>query len=340
MIRLSTLAILVGCGATAEPQPLPGTGKGTTETLTLPDLTGLDMAAAVTTGIEVALSVTTEVPWSSQVGLLDLSSSTCPDLYLGIPDGDIDDLEVDMGGASWWDFCETGDLVYSGWSWWDSDALIDTDLFTEIETTTASRYMVADATIADDDGARWELDGIAEETLFRSEGPGFSVWTWSSLIEGTVTGTVPFTGTATPSGWRTDLYKYATAGDVDSLELRGNVYLFDQRLSGRFDSIDMDLILQGPNGAAPDACDLEPLGWIGLRDEDAVWYDVVFLPKDGDGMTGAPYPNDPLSNCDGCGTLYVRGVDVGEVCVDLSFVFSGLLNPPEADSFVLPPRGL
>ena len=57
--------------------------------------------------------------------------------------------------------------------------------------------------------------------------------------------------------WRTDLYVSVTGGDEERIETRGNVYLFEEVLAGRFDSVAVDLDVIGEVGAGPDDCLLE-----------------------------------------------------------------------------------
>ena len=121
---------------------------------------------------------------------------------------------------------------------------------------------------------------------------------------------------------------------ADRLEARGNVYLFEGRIQDRFDSIVVDMELIGDLGRGPDDCVLEPRGYIGLRDTNAYWHDLVFLPRYEDDLTNNGFPNEPLSVCDGCGTLYIRGVKTVDVCVDFSSVFSGGLIRPPIEDFV------
>ena len=224
--------------------------------------------------------------------------------------------------------------------WWTSTAT-GVGQITEPggRTVEASRTLDGDALVTLDGEARLEFKGTATDYLYRvDEGEGesaFERWIYRTEVDGTVTGNDLFDGTGpTPRGYRTDLYVDRTGGDVDRLLARGNVYLFEPTIADRFDSIEVDLELQGVRGAGPDDCTLEPKGWIGLRDPEATWYDLVFLPRITEDIVGEPFPNEPLSICDGCGTLYVRGVEAGEVCVDWSDVFDDA-DLPAVDDYVL-----
>ncbi len=338
------LAALTLAGCAEEAKDPVKKARSTVDVLEVPDLTGIDFPAAFGDAIRLGSTVVAAQPWNTHVALLETREAGCPDIYAGVPDGDIDELDPDMGGSSWWDFCETASgETWAGYAWWEGVGSRSVDpAYPEIVTEAGNRTLIADATINTPAGAIWEFDGEASEAVNYTIGPGYTDWTWSSLIEGTFTGSAAFEGSDTPSGWRTDLYVEASKGDTgDHVEARGNIYMFDARLHTRFDSVVMDLEFLGPNALGPEGCAQEPLGWIGLRDENAVWYDLVFLPRTEGDITDPPYDN-PLSVCDGCGTLYVRGVEQAEpICVDLmSLALDGLIEPPTVQSFVLPHRGI
>ena len=226
--------------------------------------------------------------------------------------------------------------------WWETEVSgngrVDEDAG---RTTEASRVLEGDAVVAIEGDVRFEFKGDANDYLYRvDQGEGkdaYQRWIYRTTVDGTVTGSDLFgDGDVASGGYRTDLYLDLTGGDVDRLQARGNVYLFEPVIEGRFDSISVDMDLQGVRGAGPEDCTLEPLGWIGLRDPDAVWYELVFLPRITEDIIGEPFPNEPLSICDGCGTLYVRGVESGEVCVDLTDLFDTIESKlPVVDDYVL-----
>jgi hypothetical protein len=131
---------------------------------------------------------------------------------------------------------------------------------------------------------------------------------------------------------------------VEQVEIRGNAYFFSPMIAGRFDSVAMDLALLGPGALGPEDCALEPRGWIGLRDEEAYWYELVFGPLATDDATGGDTSSEAYTDCDGCGKLYIRGTEVtevGTVCPDLEAARqSAALSPPEATDYVLPLHSL
>lgn len=68
-------------------------------------------------------------------------------------------------------------------------------------------------------------------------------------------------------------------------------------------------------------CEIEPSGVVSVRQTDGTWVDVIF--------DGAPYLGGEVfpAACDGCGEAWVDGVEVGEVCPDLS-VLTGWTGRP------------
>jgi len=303
------------------------------EQLTLPDLTGVDMAAS----FEEALSRVTEIQlspaWNGNRDALDLRFDGCPDIYVGAPeDLDMDDAE----GISWSDFCTTpGGLGYGGFTYWDG-SVTQQGSTTSAEglSVNGSRSMSGQAIVNANGETLYEFKGEASDSMYLVEAPDYRRWTYSSLVEGTISGTM---ATGASKGFRTDMYLYASGGNVDSLQARGNVYWFSNLINDRFDSAGMDLVLTGENGAGPDDCTLEPKGWIGIRDENAYWYDLVFMPKDADDTTG--YLDEEHSACDGCGILYLRGIETenyGQICPDFSNLWlNDSVDLPDADDFLL-----
>jgi len=61
-------------------------------------------------------------------------------------------------------------------------------------------------------------------------------------------------------------------------------------------------------------CGLEPTGIISARSSDHHWYQLVF---DVEEQESGVFTTPP-GLCDGCGTVYRAGVEVGEACVDVS----------------------
>ncbi len=320
------IALLFACSS--PPEDTEVSVGAPAQELVMPSLDDVDLPQAFADALRMATEVTLSAPWQGNVDALELAHTGCPDLYVGAPeDADL----AEQLGVSWYDYCTTpGGLYYGGYVLWDGAISGDGDADSETgRTIEGSRQMIANGVVGDDDAVLFEFKGSGSDSLYQVEAKDYTRWTYSSLLEATVTGESVAAGT---DGWRTDLYLYATGGDADSVELRGNLYLFGPHIAERFDSVAMELSITGPTGAAPDACTAEPTGWIGLRDENAYWYDLVFLPTSGEA------DSDTYSACDGCGTLYVRGIETasyGEVCMDFSWLWEeGAISLPASEDFI------
>lgn len=347
---LAVLVLAVGCKKEEEPAGRgPAAAQEPENRLPMPeDLDTIDFVAAFEDAVELMVNVDTIQPWAGHRASLDARQQGCPDFWTGTYEEGGVEVASDEG-VSWRDDCQAPDgsgLYYDGWIWWDADVVEAGDPSSyQGRTSDATRVIEGDGLVGDADGVRYEFKGDANDSYYRVEAEGYRRFVYSSTVNATLTGTDVFdpATSITPKGYRTDLYQSITGGDVDRYEARGNVYLFEPQLQGRFDSIGVDLELQGVLGAAPDDCTQEPRGWIGLRDADAYWYYVVFQPRFQDDIVGEEYPNDPLSVCDGCGRLYVQGVEQEgrDVCLDLSFLFQeGAFPLPNPDDYVLPLHSL
>jgi hypothetical protein len=347
---LVTLALVGACKGNDDTST-PATPTTTVQDTTPPafplpdDLDTIDFVSAYRDAMSLAVSVTTQQPWLGHTDSITGRGPGCPDFWTGQITDTAGQLIGNDFGLSWYDDCQTSlGAEFDGWIWWDFDVIEAGDPTTqEGMTSDATRTIEGDAFVSDLSGVVFEFDGTATDSFYNVEASGYSRFTYSSTVDATVTGTAPFgTDSLTPEGYRSDLFLFLSGGDVDAFEARGNVYLFTPQLHDRFDSVEVDLAFTGPESAEPGSCTLEPLGWIGLRDENALWYDVVFQPRFEDDIVGDPYPNDPRSTCDGCGHLYVQGIaqDI-EVCMDFTFLFDGLTVPlPNPDDYVLPLHAL
>ncbi|MFT7521695.1 MAG: hypothetical protein ACI9MC_003847, partial [Kiritimatiellia bacterium] len=290
----------------------------------------------------LAASIDMRQTWNGHLTTMGQRRDGCPDIFAGNPDVENIRLRTDGNGLAWKDFCEQNDgTSWGGFEYWEVDIAIDGDPTTvEGQTVEAERLLFGDGLITTETSVLYEFDGEATDGLTVVDAAdGYNAWTYSSLVAGTATGSLAFDEATsdTPGGYRTDMYRRATggSGDGDTVEARGNLFFFEHRIQERFDSIVLDVEFRGPAGAGPDDCLKEPRGWIGVRDENAFWYDLVFEPRyDGD-PTDSDYPNDPYTACDGCGTLYVRGLEQEslEVCLDLSFLWDGVLSPPDIKEY-------
>ena len=355
--RALTVALLawgVGCKGGDGDTGASGDGSADLDAppaeLVMPDLEGIDIDQAFIDAIEVALTANTQLAWAGHSASLARQHTGCPDLYVGPPPDLVDDdlVDEDASGTSWYDSCTTpGGLFYRGGVYWESGASGRGDPEDSAgRTETGSRQLVGSAVVGDPVDTRFQFRGESTDSVNRVVAPGYERWTYTSSIEATLSGLDAFdeVGSLTPGGFRTGMYTSATGGDADTLELRGDVYLFEHRIQHNFDSVSIDIRLPGPAGSAPDACTAEPRGWIGLRDENAFWIDVVFMPLEGQDSTGPSYEDPSYSECDGCGTVYVRGIQaepLGVVCPGFEGLWEdGVLPVPEIADYVLDVRDI
>lgn len=336
---LPLLAHLLACAPDEQEEPVDVGDPA--PTLEVPDLTGIDLEQAFSDAFRLALGVHTGPVWAGHLASLDLAQSGCPDFFAGPPSDELD-LDEDAGGVSWSDHCVTaGGLFYYGWAWWDADIQQANEVDGEEGVAiNAERTLDADGVVGDDQGDLYAFDGEASDAIATEETATWSYWTWSSTVTGTLTGSTLFDGTETPDGWRADLYVYASGGDTETITLSGNIFFFNPVMQDRFDSVSVDLTWSPPDDADPTSCTLEPTGYISVRDDEAYWYDLVFQPTGDDDLTDEDYADDPYTDCDGCGTLYVRGVEQSTVCPDLSWVWDAAIEPPDVADYILTLRDL
>lgn len=82
-------------------------------------------------------------------------------------------------------------------------------------------------------------------------------------------------------------------------------------LAGTASTVVLDAFQVWP-AAFGNSCPEEPHGIVSVRDDEGLWYDVVF-----DGAE--PWTEEPIDPalCDGCGGIYFRGEKIGSTCVDV-----------------------
>ncbi|MCO4774129.1 MAG: hypothetical protein KDA24_29125 [Deltaproteobacteria bacterium] len=315
--------LLAACPSEDEPAP---TGPG----LVLPDISDIDFPSAMAEAIELTFTADMRASWAGHASTLEFTRQGCPDFWLSPQD------------ASWQDHCTTvSGVEYNGdLMWSDALSLDGEDPESALGVTTQGARVLEGAAQVDDQGELlYSFVGSGSDALYRSEAAGYLQWRYSSRVFARVRGesAYPSDG-ATPGGMLLGLDLSYSGGQTSELSARGDVHLPGDRIATRFDSVSLDIELAGPGALLPDECQVEPRGWISLRDADAIWYDLVLQPRFTDDATDDPFPNEPYSRCEGCGTLYVRGVESAEVCVDFSSLFDGRLQPPDPSGYVLPVR--
>ncbi|MAA80552.1 MAG: hypothetical protein CL916_14955 [Deltaproteobacteria bacterium] len=299
--------------------------------LELPSLDGIDVNTAFTEAITLVGKVQLNPAWKGNREALSYKRPSCPDIYVGMTD----DIEIPTNGVIWNDFCNTGTgLEFSGYTAWVGTLEQSGDIESpEGNIINGTRQMSGQALVRVSGENIYEFKGTGQDALYRVQAPNYDRWTYSATINGTIQGSQ---ANGEDAGFRSDMYIYATGGDANTLEARGNVFWKQHRIQNRFDSAAMDILLVDPASAGPDDCALEPKGWIGIRDENSFWYDLVFMPMDAEDDAG--YEDEDRSQCDGCGTLYLRGNETqayGEICPDFSSIWTEtLIDLPQAEDFV------
>lgn len=311
------ILLLLACAGPEAVEDDPFAGEGP-DALPLPDFSDVDLSAAANDALRRIVRLDTAAGWAGLVDSVGSRTEGCPDLYAGTPDGDLDELDEDSPGLSWSDTCTTSaGRSYGGYAYWETE-------LHHTAGTEGRRRIVAQAAVSHEGELESWLKGEAEEAFLSSEGH----WRRNVTVDWTVEGVVPEGAGLPTEGYRAAAQLELTGGVLEeALTGSGNVFLHGERIEERFDSIEFDLDIQGELGAGPEDCTAEPVGWIGLRDPDAHWAHIVFLPTAGD--TGVD------AACDGCGTVFVRGVEQDfEACVDLDGLFE-LASEPAAKDYVL-----
>lgn len=317
---LALSALVAGCRA-----PDDGTVAAVDDgyTSTVQDAE-LESALVLALGWAATSDVT--LPWLGLNRLAAMGDGACPAGYSGEPPGvDVTGTGAVGAGGSWVGSCETSSATWRGYMYWE-------DAYTGSMADGAARLLVGDGSVTQGDTNLFEFDGDATDRYSeRTTADGGHLWEYEATINATMSGSLIYdpATSPTPGGVQEDLFVYYTGGAEATFEAYGNLYLFEDVLYGRYDSVFLDVELAGPGTDDPDACLTEPKGTIGLRDVDGHWYYVVFEPKYNSTLD---YENDPYSGCDGCGTTYFRGFEQeARVCPDFSSLWSVLGAPTAAE---------
>lgn len=334
MRPLALLLVLSACNS--EPAEPVDTGDPPVE-LVVPTVEKERMEAAAVEALSLALHLDPRAVWTDHTTALELASPGCPDFFAGTPDLDNGDIPDDPGWA-WSDLCTgPGGRRYAGWSWWDNTLDVTGDASTAVGAEArGSRRLVGDGIVTVDGSTVLELDGEVSDSVQRTDATGYSAWSYNTVVDATLGG--PGIDSLAPGGLRAELVRNTTGGDTTTLDLRGNVFFFEHRIDERYDSLSVNLSWGTPDSLGPDACTEEPAGWLGLRDENAFWYELVFQPRYTD--SDNPYDDSAFNPCDGCAVLYVRGIEQPtRICPDLSALWEQL-SAPEPSAFALDMRTL
>lgn len=349
MIAAPLFLALAPFGCQSEAEPPPPVVPQTTDTgpvdeviaFPLPDdLESIPYDEVYIEALEMLTQITTQLAWQGHASTMASRDAQCPSLWTG----EFDFAGTDGGdddGLSWNDACSTdaGD-AFDGWLTWDTNIQAEGDLADEAGLSVdASRSLEGNGVVIADGNIRYAFDGEASDSLSTVTTTSSQNAIYSSFMDASVEGldALGALSETMPNGFRTDLFVNVVSGQAPYFEARGNLYLYEEILHDRFDSVAVDIAFPGPGRAGPEDCALEPLGWIGVRDSDAFWYDVVFLPRHQSDSLNADENDGIAALCDGCGQLFVHGLPMPgiEVCPDFSFLFDGSIETPVSSSYVL-----
>ncbi|MCO4771845.1 MAG: hypothetical protein KDA24_17570 [Deltaproteobacteria bacterium] len=310
-------SILLGCPSGDAPDPGPPA-----EDIPPPDLSDVDLDAALFDGIEGLTRTSMRALWAGHLASLDRMGPSCPTLWTGVPSG-VGDGDGGEDGAGWQDDCTAGVTAYDGSVAWETSANPDAPVL-------GSRSLAAIATVVDAGDDLFSFRGEASDSLRLDESG--ARWTYTSSVNGAASGSAVLDPTlASVDGWRGISTVSWVGGARWSIDASANVAFVNELLAGRFDAVDADAFIPGP-GAEDLGCALEPHGRISLRLPPGDWVDVQFWQPPPEES-----PEEIVTNaCDGCGTVTVRGVPLGGACPDFSPLWTAERLPSAAlDDFVL-----
>lgn len=175
----------------------------------------------------------------------------------------------------------------------------------------------AEATVTTVDGRRLTIagEGGIEASLDNR-------W-WRSDVDGVMYYDGPAAdGTWVDSGIELSLSYYLEtdgAGTITSVQLDGAV----SELTGDVSAVSFSE-LQFAFSEALSTCPEEPYGSLAVRDASGVWADLVF-DVEGDVKSGYTVSDEAL--CDGCGTLWYGGENLGQACIDAETIRNAEVPP-------------
>lgn len=302
------------------------------ETLEPPPLSDAEVEALVSDAIAIAIDVGPQAAWVGMEPSLARGEVGCPDIYIGdAPSG----LATQIGGWSWEDSCVTSEGVrFDGAVWWKTEAGRGGDDANYV--TSVERAWVGDVAVTQAGSDLYVVSGDWADTLSETVTGSKEEFDYSGSFDMSASGLDAFADGATPGGWRAvGLTGARGGGSLDEVDLEEDIYFFTPVLGGAVDAISTALRWSFSENETS-GCTLEPYGWVSLRTVDGLWIDVPFV-NEGD-ANGSGQATDGGALCDGCATWYARGVEQGQICPDLGFIWDGRLEPPVLTDMLLVPR--
>lgn len=302
-LSLSLLALAPGCagtggdpadsGVTEDPyEPAPYIIDD--EAPPAPSFSAEEVSAAIGDALAMLPEITGVPVFPAYFAAMEGQTAGCPDYY-----------EFD-GNVYWYDYCTSdegtsfeGYSFYYAYDGYEQDGLVyDGDVLSGV-----ARVQNAEGHLFEAGGTAGAIHAVAQDGTYE-------------YYQSVVQGSFGYDGPEARGTWLEDYL----APDVTQLVYNvpstgGRAFVLDggvADLPGAFPVVVFDNVLL-VNAAAGGACPQEPGGVISVRDTDGNWYDVLL---DGESEFGGGIDDRGL--CDGCGTAWFRGEQVGSVCADFA----------------------
>lgn len=322
--------LLLALACQGDPVDSGGVGPddlGEPDVLEMPELTDEELASLAEDALALAVQVSGQQPWLGQQRAFEHAEDGCPDVYAGnLPSY----TATAIGGWGWEDTCTTAEAVsFEGYLWWLSQVSVNGELGgSPPGKATARRVLLGDAAVNSGLDALFGFEGTVDESMDIEVGRETFKWAFSSDFDVVATGLEAFTPEdPTPNGWRASGSLTTHGGDLVDLSLALDAWFFGPVLEDRMDA--MSASIDWSQGDSGETCTKEPFGSLSVRLTDETWLDMIFLGASEEASS---------PDCDGCARLFVRGLETGTVCPDLSFLWDGRLQPPTLDTWVFVPR--
>lgn len=174
------------------------------------------------------------------------------------------------------------------------------------------QYLSGTGSVTNADGYELELGGYAYD--YEYEYAGYYSYHYGYIVGNFAYDDPAFADTWLAAGLSINV---TVSGDhYDDAESPQNTLTFSGSLSGMQGDVNTIVMTDTYiyTASRGSSCELEPSGTISVRDAAGEWYDVQFQ--------GPPYAGASIfpPDCDGCGQVFFRGQQLGEVCPDFSIL--------------------
>lgn len=303
---MTRLALLLACSSPEAEAPAeeaaPYLADEDALDLPEPSFDAEEASAAVAEALGLLREITATPILDAYEAAMEGADASCPSWF-----------SSEDGVDYWYDDCAAADGTrFSGYG-----ALVDYDGLESGGFAWEGRVVYGAGTITAPDGAALSLNGAAGLLEGRSAEGVAAAW---NVVDG------EFSAEGAGEGWlatgvEPELQMQAFALD----EIRA--FIADGTLAGlegEIDAVRADaLLLATEQTGAP--CSLEPAGTLSLRGADGHWTDVVFdVPYD---AATESFGAMEAADCDGCGTAWFQGQELGQACFDFSTLLDWESSP-------------